>query len=182
VDEEDAAMKMLPKKWLVAAGAVLVSGALATGVAFAASNDQGEAKGWFGPFHGFHAMKGPKGPADLSQLVESGKITQAEADVLKQLQELHQKQMAQLKADSQALIDKAVAEGKITQEQAEKLKRPLAGKFGEPGGFRMHMGGHPFKTEAELKAHLDEKVKSGRLTQEQADQMLKHWQEMHAKQ
>jgi polyhydroxyalkanoate synthesis regulator phasin len=176
-------MKMLPKKWLIAAGAVLVSGALATGVAFAASSDKGTqgAPNATHPFKGAHGMKGPKGPADLSKLVESGKITQAEADVLKQLQDLRQKQMAQLKADSQALIDKAVAEGKITQEQADKLKKPLAGKFGGPGS---HRGGPHFeaKTEAELKAHLDEKVKSGRLTQEQADQMLKHWQEMHAKQ
>jgi polyhydroxyalkanoate synthesis regulator phasin len=116
---------MVAKKWMVVAGAVLLSGALVTGVAFAAERPAGKMA------HG--PMMGQK--PDLDQLVKEGKITQAEADVLKQLQDLRQKAMAQLKTDAKAVIDQAVKDGKLTQEQADRLtKRGMRG----PGAHGKH--------------------------------------------
>lgn len=167
---------MRAKKWLVAAGAVLLSSALVTGVAMAASNPETKVA------QGRQEM-GQK--PNLDQMVQEGKITQGQADVMTQLQALRQKAMQQLKADSKAVIDQAVKDGKITQEQADTMaKRGMMwhrhgggpGKQGFAPGQRGMAPGKGPKTEAELKAFLDEKVKAGKLTQEKADQMLKQWQ------
>lgn len=156
---------MRAKRWLVAAGVVLLSGALVTGVAVAATAPEGKVA---------HVHQGSK--PDLDQMVKDGKITQGQADVMRQLQDVRRKAMEQLKTDSKAVIDQAVKDGKITQEQADKLKGPgMIWRHGGPGqhGPKMMMP----KTEAELKALLDERVKAGKLTQERADQILKKWQE-----
>lgn len=155
---------MRAKRWLVVAGAVLLSGALVTGVAVAATAPEARAA---------HGQMGAK--PDLDQMVKDGKITQGQADVMRQLQAVRQKAMAQLKADSKAVIDQAVKDGKITQEQADKMAKAGIWRHGRPGmhGRKSMMP----KTEAELKAMLDDRLKAGKLTQEKADQILKHWQE-----
>lgn len=158
---------MRAKRWLVAAGAVLLSGALVTGVAVAATAPEGRAA------HGQHGpmMSRP----DLDQMVKEGKLTQGQADVMAQVQSLHQKAMEQFRADTKAVIDQAVKDGKITQEQADQMiARRSMMKGPRPGQQGPKMGP---RTEAELKEKLDEQVKAGRLTQERADQMLKRWQQ-----
>lgn len=135
---------MIPKRWRVTAAALLATGVLATGVAFAAT-----------------------GPASAE------KLSPGMQETMTQIRELRKSRMEQLRTDVQALIDKAQAEGKITPEQADKLKA-------HPKGMGRH-GHHPnFKgkamTQEQLKAKLDEAVKSGRLTQEQADKMLQRWE------
>ncbi|HLO03591.1 MAG TPA: hypothetical protein VK191_10815 [Symbiobacteriaceae bacterium] len=120
---------MLTKKWLVAAGAVLLSGVLVTGVAVAATTPEGAQVA-----HGHHDKMGKR--PSLDQLVKEGKITQAQADVMAQIQTLHQKAFAQFKLDSKAVIDQAVKDGKITKEQAEQLltKHAMMGhRQGPPG-------------------------------------------------
>lgn len=167
---------MRTKKWLVAAGAILVSGALVTGVAVAATAPAGKVA------HRHHEEMMGKKP-DLQELVKEGKITQGQADVMAQLQGLHQKAMEQFKADAKAVIDQAAKDGKITPEQAERMKARGAmmhHHHGTPGKRHLPPGKHgkPLgpKSEADLKALLAEKVKAGRLTQEKADQILKKWQ------
>lgn len=128
---------MRAKKWLVAAGVALLSGALVTGVAFAASSPEGRV-----------AHQGQMGQRpNLDQMVKEGKITQGQADVMAQLQQLRQKAMEQLKADSKAVIDQAVKEGKITQEQADQMAkrwhhRGAPGKHGHAPGKHSFMGPH----------------------------------------
>jgi hypothetical protein len=132
----------LKSKWSIIAGTVLVSGALlTTGVVFAASGSNTEAA----PAAAAAAAQAPaKTQADrLDAAVTSGKITQAEADVLKQLDGLRQAAMDKLKADSQTIIDQAVKDGKITQDQADKLAQHddhMGGRDGHHGGRGGHGG------------------------------------------
>lgn len=194
-------MIKVSKKMLVTAAAVLVSGTVLAGAVFAAdppASGTGTIPGIAGKAFGFLRGGGPAvDPAErLATAVEAGKLSQGQADVLTQLHELRTKYMGQLKTESEALIDKAVTDGKITQEQADNLKRPgkqggprMGPKHGGKGGPQMHGRGGPGRggpgfgaqTEDEVKAKLSEGVTAGKLTQEQADQMLKHWQEMQAK-
>jgi polyhydroxyalkanoate synthesis regulator phasin len=115
-------MNLIAKRWLVAASTVLLSGALATGAAFAAPGK--ETQSTTAPtarMHRYGSSPGARKGPDLDQMVKDGKITQGEADVLTELHALRKRQMGQLHADAKALIAKAVAEGKITQAQADKL-------------------------------------------------------------
>lgn len=143
---------MIPKKWMTALGAALLTGVLVTGAAFAAGGEQ---------------------PTKASQGVQ---------ELMTEIQALRQTRMEQLKAEVEALIDKALANGQITAEEAAGLKqRPKGPHQGPRHGFKGGLKGFPRgANEAEVKARLDEAVKNGRLTQEQADQMLKRWQEWHA--
>ncbi len=104
----------------VIAGAVLLSGILFAGAALAS--------GWSG------------GPA--------GELTQGQKDTLKQLMELRKSHMEKMKAEATALIDQAVKDGKITQEQGDKMLR-----FPAKPGMRRGPWGH------EKKGHFEPGVR-----------------------
>jgi polyhydroxyalkanoate synthesis regulator phasin len=159
------------KKVGLTVAAVLVSGALLTGAAFAAGV--------------------PSKMADkLQQEVQAGKLSQGQADVITQLFGLRQSAMEKLKADEKALIDQAVKDGKLTQDQADKLQKreghfgqgPMQGKTQGKTQGRMHGKQGPMfffgknLSADQLKAKLDAAVKSGKLTQEKADQALKQFE------
>ncbi len=140
---------MRRSNWMTSMGTAILAAALATGVAFAAGGD----------------VAGPKASQGAQQLMT-------------EIRSLRHSRMEQLRAEIEAKIDKAAADGKITADEATRLKENM--KHFKHGG-KWH---HDLKgaTEAEVKAKLDAAVKSGRMTQEQADQMLKRWQEWKAKQ
>lgn len=147
---------MISKKWMTVLGTTVLAGVLATGVAFAAGGD--------------------------APLQAVSKLSPGMQSLMKDIRSLREKRMQELKSEVEGLIDKAQAEGKITADEATKLK-----ERGARGHFKGHRGGHGFKggkgfpmTEEEMKARLDQAVKNGRITQEQADQMLKKWQEWNA--
>ncbi|MFZ5827631.1 MAG: hypothetical protein ACOY94_25285 [Bacillota bacterium] len=154
---------MIPKKWMTALGAALLTGVLVTGAAFAAGGE-----------------KPAKAPLNASEGVQ---------ELLTEIQTLRQSRMEQLKADIEALVDKALAEGRITAEEAARLKEgpkrfhqgPRGPFPGQRPGFKEGKGFPLGATEAEVKARLDQAVANGRITQEQADQILKKWQEWQAK-
>lgn len=123
----------LKHKYAVIAGAALLAGSLlVTGSALAASGSAGDAP----------AASAPAKADRLDQAVADGKLTQAEADVIKQIDELRQAAMEKLQADVKAVIEQAVADGKITQEQADQmLSHKGPGRFGH-GGFGQKGFGH----------------------------------------
>ncbi|HYG60880.1 MAG TPA: hypothetical protein VD902_22610 [Symbiobacteriaceae bacterium] len=155
----------LNNKLGIVAGALLISGSLLTGAAFAAGDTD----------------------ANPAKAVAAAKATLSEGAqaVRTQLGDLRKAAMEKLQADSKALVDQAVAEGKITQEEADRMLRPVDKRFRVPGKLMMkHPGGgkamfHFDKdmTQEELQAKLDTAVKDGKMTQEQADKMLKFWTE-----
>jgi polyhydroxyalkanoate synthesis regulator phasin len=155
---------MLSKKWMTVIGATVITGVLATGVAFAAGTDTVEKA--------------------------VGKVSPGMQELLKEIKTLRHDRMEQLKNEINGLIDKAQADGKITPDEATKLKERGKGQFKghggfkDRGGFKGHRGFGFMKgaTEEQVKARLDEAVKNGRLTQEQADKLLKKWQDWKAKQ
>jgi polyhydroxyalkanoate synthesis regulator phasin len=151
----------LKGRWMALAGTLVAAGILGTGVALAATG-------------GGAAALTDK----LQAAVQSGKLTQAEADVMQQLANLRKAAMEKLKADEKALIDQAVKDGKLTQDQAKKLTQRLRRKH--HGGRHGHMGGKwKNLTPEQMKAKLDEAVKSGKLTQEQADKIMERWNQRH---
>jgi polyhydroxyalkanoate synthesis regulator phasin len=155
----------LKHKWSAIAGTVVVAGGLlAAGAVYAADSAPNAAAP-------ATTQTQKAAPQDrLADAVSSGKLTQAEADVLKQIDALRQTAMDKLKADSQAVIDQAVKDGKLTQEQADKLAKGGPGFGGPRGGGKGF--GHGNMTQADLKAKLDAEVQSGKLTQAQEDKML----------
>lgn len=134
----------LTRKLGVAIGAVLIAGGLLTGAAFAAG--------------------GGKGAERLDQAVKEGKLTEGQAQVIKQIQALRESYRQKFEAERQGILDQAVKDGKITQDQAAKLKQPHMGRHGKWQFKKL--------SQAELKAKLDEAVKSGRITQDQANKIL----------
>lgn len=148
------------KKIGATAGALLVTGALLSGAAFASS-----------------AVKEPPAKAEwVDQAIQQGKLTPGEGDTLKRIGELRRSYMEKFKADAKTLVDQAVKDGKITQEQGDRMLKK---------GARFHHGkGHKMPgqnmTEQQLKEHLAQAVKIGKLTQDQADTVLKRWQERHS--
>lgn len=149
------------KKWQSAVGAAVMAAVLTAGVAFAADSTQ----------------------AGKSTETASPELQQ----VLSEIRTLRQSRMESLQTEVGQLIDKAVTDGKITQDQADQLKqRPMGFRkgHGQEGSqkFSGKRGGMQNLTEEQVKAKLDEAVKSGKLTQEKADQMLKRWQECHTAQ
>lgn len=153
----------LKKKLSVAAGAMLLTGALLTGAAFA----EGDASS--------AAARQDK----VEQAVKEGKLTQGEADTLKQLGELRRSYMERYKADAKALVDRAMTDGKLTKEQAERMLQ-RKGHFGHGHG-KGHMKHGKAISEEQLKSKLEAAVKEGKLTQEKADAILKKYQEHKAK-
>jgi polyhydroxyalkanoate synthesis regulator phasin len=148
----------LKQKIGVAMGALVISGGLLAGVAMANEAPADAST----PAAGDSAQVEKVGP--LGQLSEGAK------SVLNQLNELRKSYAEKFQADAKALTEKAVAEGTITQAEADRL-----GKFGGRGfggeHIRIEVKGAPL-TEEELKAKLDEAVKAGKMTQEQADKIL----------
>lgn len=156
----------LKNRFGVLAGALLVTGALVTGAAFASEAPATTAQ-----------------PQSVESNTKASALTQAEQDVLTQLKDLRTSVMEKLAADSKALVDQAVKDGKITQEQADRLLKHGGHKFGghkfvgkhgrggKGGFFKFHL------SQEELKAQLDAKVKEGKITQEQADQILQKFAE-----
>jgi polyhydroxyalkanoate synthesis regulator phasin len=144
------------QKWSAIAGTVLVAGGLLAGSAFAAQ------KG--------NAAEQPRADR-LEQAVKEGKLTQAEADLIKQLHELRHTYRQKFEADAKGLVDQAVKDGKITRAQADKLMHK-----GKPWGKTKNL------SQDELKAKLAEAVKAGKLTQQQADRILQRFNEHQAKQ
>jgi|GEM_PF-5208538 len=145
-------------RFVVIAGSALVAAGLLAGAAFAAGTGT--------------TLTVPSMADRIDQAVTAGRLSQAEADVLKQVDSLRVSTMTKLHEDIQAVIDQAVADGKITQEQADKLQ-PYGGSRGMgmgPGAF--NQDGTCLLTDEEQKARLDEAVAAGRLTQEQADAIL----------
>lgn len=168
------------KKMGTMAGAILVSGALITGVAFAAEAT---------------TTTPPAASTETKAAVPAtSQLTEGEKDIFTKLQELRKTYKDKLTADSKALVDGAVTEGKITQEQGDRLLQH--GGKGGPGGKGFGRGGkHGFggerggkhaglgagflgdfeslTTEA-LKAKLDAAVAEGKITQDQADKIAAH--------
>ncbi|MDF2626463.1 MAG: hypothetical protein K0R39_294 [Symbiobacteriaceae bacterium] len=147
----------LKQKIGVAVGALLISGGLLAGVAMAneaPADASAQAAG---------------GTAEVVKVGPLGQLSEGAKSVLSQLQELRKSYMEKFQADAKALTDKAVAEGTITQEEADRLNKFEGKGFGHARVF-VHKGA-PL-TQEELKAMLDEAVKAGKLTQEQADKML----------
>lgn len=152
----------------IIAGSVLLIGALATGAALAAGN-----------------LSGAKAAERLQQAVQSGKMTQGEADLLTQLDQVRTSYMEKMKTEIQATIDKAVADGTVTQEQADRLKKRQGGPGpgpamkGRPGpqkGGKFGWGQRPNLKPAELKAKIEAQVEAGKITREQADAILNRWE------
>jgi len=175
----------LKSKWGAVAGAVVITGAVLTaGIALAESSNSGAAAS---P----SATQAPSKDRTnwLDEAVKSGKLTQAEADVMKQLDDLRKSAMEKLQADEKAIIDQAVKDGKLTQDQADKLSKhpgPMGGPMDGGRGGRDHGGPGPMgkgrqpMTQEQLKAKLDEEVKAGKLTQAQEDEMLKKFAQRQA--
>lgn len=161
-------------------GAVLIAGALFSGAALAAGGDTTVA-----PTTSTQQSDAMAKRTDwISQLSEGGQAT------WKQLTDLRQSHMEKLKSESEALVNQAMADGTITQEQADKL----LSHGGKPGGKHGGMHGGPGRggkggpgtdrlgqTQEEVQAHLDRHVQEGKLTQAQADQMLQKWLEAQTK-
>lgn len=143
----------LKRKLGVAIGAVLIAGGLFAGAALAAG--------------------GGKGAERLDQAVKEGKLTEGQAQIIRQIHDLRESYRQKFEAERLAIIDQAVKDGKITQDEAAKLKQPRMGRHGK---------GLKTMSQAELKAKLDEAVKTGRLTQEQANRILERHAERSSKQ
>jgi polyhydroxyalkanoate synthesis regulator phasin len=147
----------LKNKFGVLAGSVLIAGGVLTGAVFAAE-----------------APEATTQPTQTEQSAKRSELTAGQKEVLQQLSDLRKSAMEKLQADSKAVIDQAAAEGKITQEQADKLLR--RGGRGMGGFFGKRA---PVAAE-DLKARLDEAVKAGKMTQEQANKILERIDKMQA--
>lgn len=174
-------MLNLKNKWAIIAGTTLVAGSLlAAGAVYASDSAPATPSGTTQPAK-------PDFKTHLDDAVKAGKLTQGEADVMKQLDDLRQAAMDKLKSDSQAVIDQAVKDGKITQEQADKLSKPEGrGGFVMKGGPGFGRGpghgpgagpkdgffGRGPVSQDDMKAKLNAEVQAGKLTQEQADKIL----------
>lgn len=135
--------------WSRAIGLALLSCLLLTGVALAAPQNQAE-----------------QAPAQPSPGMQ---------ELMGQIRSLRKARLEQFRAEVEGLIKKAEADGKITPEEAARLRQPRSP--------RVHQG-HDWlqgASEKEVKAKLKEAVKSGRLTQKQADQLLAKWKEWKSK-
>jgi len=139
----------ITKRWAAALGAASLVCLLTTGLALA---------------HG-------REPA-----TDSSKPSAGMQEVLREIRALHRTRAEQFRNEVDALIDRAQAKGKITKEEAARLKQSFR-RPGEGAKIRGLLKGA--KTVAEVRARLQEAVKDGRLTQEQADRILRKWQDWH---
>lgn len=104
------------------AGALLISASLFAGTAFAAEKvERSDLK------------------ERLEEKVREGKLTAGEAEVVQKLHDLRRSYHEKFQAEAQSVIDKAVKDGKITKEQAERFKaprkhrKPVDGPVMQPG-------------------------------------------------
>lgn len=139
----------IPKRWAAALGAASLVCMLTTGLAFA---------------RGGEPATGETRPSTGMQ------------EVLREIRALHRTRAEQFRAEVDALIDRAQAKGKITKEEAARLKESFR-RPGDRAKIRGLLKGA--RTVAEVRARLQEAVKDGRLTQEQADRILRKWQDWH---
>lgn len=98
---------------------------------------------------------------------QAPKLSPGMEQLLKDIRALRQSRLEQLNAEIDQLIDQAHRAGKITDDEAARLREWRAVR---------RMGLSPHASEAEVKEKLDEAVKNGRLTKEQAKRILKEWQ------
>lgn len=150
---------MLKRKWTMIAGAALITGALATGAAFAAA---------------------PASTARVTnrQAHKLENMSEGQKELLKQLHGRRKTYMEQFRAEAKTMIEQAVKEGKITQEEADQLQQRGARLHGnKPGHFKRSFKGMNLDLlpEDEVRSHLDQAVATGKLTREQADQLLQKW-------
>jgi|GEM_PF-3943387 len=138
----------MKKKLGIAVGALLISGGVLTGAALA-----NEAPATADP------------AAQTQGVTKANPLSEAARELLTKIGEIRKSYMEKADTDAKALVDQAVADGKITREEADKLLHHGGKGFG-PGMARVPL------TQEELKAKLDELVKSGKLTQEHADKAL----------
>lgn len=87
--------------------------------------------------------------------------------LLNDIRTLRRTRLEQLNAEIDQMIERAHQSGKITDEEAARLREWRAVR---------RLGLSPHDSEAEVKAKLDEAVKNGRLTREQAKKILKEWE------
>lgn len=150
----------LKQKVGIAVGALVISGGLLAGVAMA-----NEA-----PADASAQAAGDS--AQVEKVGPLGQLSEGAKNLLNQLSELRKSYMEKYQADAKALTDKAVAEGTVTQEEADRLSKFEGRGFGH-GRVHIEIKGAPL-TQEELKAKLDEAVKAGTMTQEQADKILEN--------
>lgn len=62
-------------------------------------------------------------PDPIDKALERGELTKGEADVLRQLHDLRKARMEQFRSEATAIVEKAVEDGKITREQADRMLR-----------------------------------------------------------
>ena len=127
------------------AGAAVLSTLLLTATAFAATPKEAP-------------------PKELPKM-EQQQLSPGEKEVLQELKELRRSHREKLKADSMSVLERAVKQGKITQEQADKLKA------------RRHAKIHKLQG-AELKERLDQAVKDGHISPERAEAIMEHHKEI----
>jgi polyhydroxyalkanoate synthesis regulator phasin len=160
------------RKWLVGS-AVLLCGALFTGGSFALANTEAT-------------------PPAVESRIAKAELTEGQKEVLGKLQTLRKAHMEKLQAETKAVVEQAVKDGTITQEQADRITQkrlhPKPGKGPHRGhgpkhgpGLKGEMRKKAPLTEEQFKQQLDARVTAGKLTQEQADQMLQRWREHQAK-
>lgn len=111
----------------------------------------------------------------LQAAVTSGRLTQAQADVMKQLFDLRKAAMDKLKTDEKGVVDQAVTAGTLNQAEAHKLLQH-EGKGGPEHGRGDHKGERFGNvTLDQVKAKLDQLVQDGKLTQTEADKRLQQF-------
>ncbi|HYF78180.1 MAG TPA: hypothetical protein VD973_13650 [Symbiobacteriaceae bacterium] len=128
----------LKNKFAVLAGSALITATVLSGAAFAATTDSTSAD----PSSAASAASAPAKADRLSldQAVADGQLTQAQADILKQLGDLRTAAREKIEADSKAIVDQAVAAGTITQEEADALLSHKGHGGGKGHGKGRHGG------------------------------------------
>lgn len=171
----------LKNKWSMMAGAVLVSGAVLTaGLAFAETGSSSAAATSAPAAASAPATAQAQAPAQkdpsawINEQVAAGTLTQAQGDVMKQIESLRSSTMTKLQADEKAILDQAVKDGKITQAQADEMAQHKGPGFGGERGGKGGRGGKghgrfagPAMTQDELKAKLDEHAQTPAAPQSQ---------------
>ena len=153
----------LKRKIGMVAGALLITGGLLTGAALAAE---------------------PDAAAQAAQAAKQTVLSEGQKGLLQQLHDLRKSYMEKFQAEAKALTDQAVAEGKVTQEEADRLLQKGGRGFGVRGHYKMmpRGGGQGFgmgmkaMTVEAMKAKLDAAVANGTITAEQAAKMLEQFE------
>ncbi|MDF2627577.1 MAG: hypothetical protein K0R39_1408 [Symbiobacteriaceae bacterium] len=108
----------LKNKFAVLAGSALITATVLSGAAFAATDSTTADSAAAAAPAATAPVKADR--LNLEQAVD-GTLTQAQADILTQLGALRTAAREKVQADAKAVLDQAVAEGKLTQEEADEL-------------------------------------------------------------